>query len=67
MKFYSHVCYSVFDIKKFFRYVRIAESNFYLRIVSVPLPSFSTKHSPNPSWIFYCDRFIPFSDSASDD
>ena len=61
----SHVYYSVFDIKKFFCSVRIADRDSYLRIVSVPFPSFSFKPSSNPSWIFYRNCFILFGDSAS--
>ena len=48
----------MFDIKKFFR---------SLRVVAVPLISFSSKPPPNPSWIFYRDRSILFGDSASGD
>ena len=59
--------YSVFDIKKFFRSVRISDRDSYLRIVVVPFPSFSSKSSPNPSWIFYRDRSISFRDSAFSD
>ena len=55
-----HVYFSVFDIKKFFRSVRIES----VRIDSVSLPSFSAKPSPNTSWIFYWDCSIPFGDSA---
>ena len=62
-----HVYYSVFDIKKFFHSIRIADRDSYLRIISVPLPSFSSKPTPNPSWIFYPDCSIPFGDSASGD
>ena len=62
-----HVYYSVFDIKKFFCSVRIADRDSYLRIVSVPLPSFSSKPSPNTSCIFYRDHSILFGDSASGD
>ena len=62
-----HVYYSVFDIKNFFCSVRIADRDSYLRIFSVPLPSFSFKPSPNPSCIFYRNRSIPFKDSASGD
>ena len=62
-----HVFYSVFDIKEFFCSVRIADRDSYLRIVSVPIPSFSSKPSRNLSWIFYWDRFILFGDSASGD
>ena len=62
-----NVFYSVFDITKFFCSVRIADRDSYLRTVCVPLPSLSSKPFPNPSWIFYCDRSIPFGDSASGD
>ena len=62
-----HVHYSVFDIKKFFRSVRISDRDSYLRVVAVPLHGFSSKPTPNPTWIFYRDRSIPFGDSASGD
>ena len=51
-----HLFYSVFDIKKFFRSVRISNKDSYLRIVCVPSSSFSTKPSSTPSWIYYRDR-----------
>ena len=44
-----HVYYSVFDIKKFFCSVRISDRDSYLRIVLVPLLSFSSKPPSNPS------------------
>ena len=43
--------FSVFDIKKFIRSVRISDRESYLRIVFVP-----------HSWIHYRDRAIPFCD-----
>ena len=57
----------MFDIKKFFRSVTISDRDSYLRIFAVPLLSFSSKPPPNPSWIFYHYRSIPFGDSASGD
>ena len=62
-----HAFYSVFDIKKFFRSVRISNRDSYLRIVCVPSSSFSTTPSATPSWTFYRDRAIPFGNSASGD
>ena len=59
--------YSVFNIKKFFRSVRISDRDSYLKVVAVPLLSFSSKPPPNPSWIFYRDCSILFGDSASGD
>ena len=40
---------------------------FNLQIVCDPFTSFSSPPSPNPSWIFYRDRAIPFGDSAYGD
>ena len=57
----------VFDIKKFFCSAIISDKDSYLRTVCVPLLSFSTKPSPDPSWIFYRDRAILFRDSALGD
>ena len=59
--------YAVYDKKKFFRSVQILNRDSYLRIVCVPASSFSAPPSSPPSWIFYRDRAIPFSDSASGD
>ena len=59
--------FAVYDIKKFFRSVRISERDSYLRIVCIPFPSFSAAPCSEPSWIFYRDQAIPFGDSASGD
>ena len=59
--------YAVYDIKKFFRSVLISDKYSYLQIVCVPSTSFSSPPPPNPSWIYYRNRAIPFGDSASRD
>ena len=63
----SHPFYTVNDIKKFFGSVRTSDKDSYLRIVCVPSNSFSSPHTPYPSWTYYRDRAIPFGDSASGD
>ena len=62
-----HNFYAVYDIKKFFRSVLTSDKDSYLRIVCVPATSFSSPPPPQPSWIFYRDKSIPFGDSASGD
>ena len=62
-----HLFYSVFDIKKFFRSVRISDRDSYLRIVCVPSSSFSKKPSSPPTWKYFRDRAILFGDSATGD
>ena len=59
--------FAFYDIKKFFRSVRISEKYSYLRIVCVPYPSFSVAPCSKPTWRFYRDQAIPFGDSASGD
>ena len=46
-----HVYYTVYDIKKFFRSVRISDKDYFLRIVCVPKLSFSAPSSSKPSWM----------------
>ena len=67
MRSRSHPFYAVYNIKKFFRSVRISNKDSFLRIVCVPSNSFSSPPAPNPTWIYYRDRAIPFGDSASGD
>ena len=62
-----HNFYVVYDIKKFFCSVFTSDKDSYLRIVCVPATSFSSPPPSNPSWIFYCNKAIPFGDSASGD
>ena len=63
----SHPFYAVYDIKKFFRSVRISNKDSFLRIVCVPSNSFSSSPVPHSTWIYYRDCAIPFGNSASGD
>ena len=62
-----HSFYTVYNIKKLFRSLHISDEDSFLRIVCVPSNSFSSLPTPNPTWIYYRDRVIPFGDSASGD
>ena len=59
--------FAVYDIKKFFRSVRISDKDSYLRIVCVPQNSFSSSPLSSLYWIYYRDHAIPFGDGASGD
>ena len=52
---------------KFFRSVLTTVKDSFLRIVCVPYNSFSSTPTPNPTWRYFRDRAILFSDSASGD
>ena len=59
--------FAVYNIRKFFRSVRISNKDSYLRIVCVPQNPFSSSPLSSPSLIYYRDCAIPFGDSASGD
>ena len=62
-----HPHFAVYDIQKFFRSVLTSTKDSFLRIVCVPSGFFSSTPTPNPTWRYFRDQAIPFSDSASGD
>ena len=56
--------YTDYNIKKFFRFLRMSDQDSFLRIVCGPSNSFSSPPTPVPNWNFFCDHAIPLGDSA---